>query len=391
MFEIKNPNSLPVKVWLKDINDIEKQCVTQIDNLSHYPFAFHHIAVMPDVHMGYGMPIGGVMAVKDVIVPNAVGVDIGCGMCAVRTSLQDQDLDKNILKQILGQIRREIPLGFSHYKQKQDKSLMPPKPQISGRSIVNEEYNSALTQVGTLGGGNHFIEVQKDEEDFIWLMVHSGSRNIGFKVANYYNKLACQKYGRDIPGSWSLAYLPIDSNEGQDYFKEMQYCVDFAFASRKQMIEKVKRVFRENFFPDIRFDEMINIAHNYASKENHFGCDVYVHRKGATQANEGQIGIIPGSQGTSSYIVKGKGNPDSFMSCSHGSGRVMSRKKAIKQLNLQYEVQKLEEKGILHAIRSQKDLDEASSAYKNIEDVMGNQEDLVEVLSKLYPLAVVKG
>ncbi|MFC1485210.1 RtcB family protein [bacterium] len=393
MFEIQKPNSLPIKIWLKSLDLLEPECLQQIYNIAQFPFAFHHIAIMPDAHTGYGMPIGGVLATKDVVIPHAVGVDIGCGMCTVKTSLTE--IDRYTLEDILQKIRNKIPIGFKHHKLNQSEKFMPQKPSISGQSIVREEYQSALSQIGTLGGGNHFIEIQKGNDGHIWIMVHSGSRNIGYKVANHYNKLAKkinEKYNEkvSIPRAWDLAYLFVESKEGQDYLKEMNFCIDFAFASRKLMMDVTKSIFK-NFPPSITFDEMINIAHNYASEEKHFGQTVWVHRKGATQAQKGQIGIIPGSQGTSSFIVIGKGSPDSFSSCSHGAGRVMSRHRAIKELNLQYEITKMEQKGILHSIRRRKDLDEASSAYKNIDVVIANQKDLIDILVQLNPLAVVKG
>jgi tRNA-splicing ligase RtcB len=259
--------------------------------------------------------------------------------------------------------------------------------------IVNQEYKSALYQIGTLGGGNHFIEVQRGKDGFIWVMVHSGSRNIGYKVATHYNKLAKslnEKWKINVPLKWDLAYLPLNSSQGQIYQKEMQYCVDFAFASRKLMMDRIKEAI-SYFFDDVIYNEMINIAHNYAAQEKHFGKKVIVHRKGATLANKETIGIIPGSQGMKSYIVKGKGNLESFESCSHGAGRRLGRRQARRQLDLKSEQKALDEKSILHSIRSRRDLDEAPSAYKDISIVMKNQDDLVEILVELEPLAVIKG
>lgn len=376
---------LPVKMWL---NDIEDGALEQAKHLANLPFAFRHIAIMPDVHLGYGMPIGGVLATDNVIIPNAVGVDIGCGMCAVKTSLIE--LDIGTLKKIFEEIRNIIPVGFSHQSQKQDEYLMP---KLQGSyNIVKQEYRSALEQIGTLGGGNHFIEIQKGDDGHIWIMLHSGSRNFGLKVADYYNKLAIklnEKWHESIPKKWQLAFLPMDSDEGQMYLNEMQYCVEFALANRKLMMNRIMNIFLKE--TNLKFDEMINIAHNYASLENHFGKNVWIHRKGATLARDGTIGIIPGSQGSSSYIVKGLGNPESFMSCSHGAGRKMSRTRAQKELSLIDEQKKMNELGILHSIRTEKDLDEASGAYKNIDDVMNNQFDLVMPIIKLNPLGVIKG
>jgi tRNA-splicing ligase RtcB len=383
---IKEENSLPVKLWLEDIED---GAMEQVKNLAKLPFAFRHIAIMPDSHQGYGMPIGGVMATKGVIVPNAVGVDIGCGMCAVKTSLTE--IDTETLKKIMGEIRKAVPVGFNHHATKQDKWLMP--EQVMPGKIVEQEYEHALTQIGTLGGGNHFIEIQKGSDGHIWIMIHSGSRNFGLKIAEYYNKLAIElnaKWFSQVPKEWELAYLPAESEEGQAYIREMNYAVEFALANRKLMMKRIIDIFCDVKEQTV-FDDIINIAHNYASLENHFGENVWVHRKGATLAMEGTIGIIPGSQGTHSYIVRGKGNKESFESCSHGAGRKMGRNEAEKTLDLEAEIKALDDKGILHAIRGKKDLDEAPGAYKDIDVVMKNQEDLVEVLVELTPLAVIKG
>lgn len=259
--------------------------------------------------------------------------------------------------------------------------------------VCMHEYQSALKQIGTLGSGNHFIEVQKGDDGHIWLMIHSGSRNIGFKVANYYNKLAIElneKWYSKVPKEWQLAFLPLDSEEGEMYLAEMQYCVEFALANRKLMMDRVKECVSE-VCGDVRYDKMVNIAHNYARMEYHYGKNIMIHRKGATLAQEGTIGIIPGSQGSASYIVEGLGNKESFESCSHGAGRKMGRKQAQRELDFDTEVKLLNDQGILHSIRNESDLDEAPSAYKNIDEVMDNQKDLVKIKVKLIPLAVIKG
>lgn len=390
MQKVLSKGRIPVKMWL---DEVEESALDQAVNLSNLPFAFRHIALMPDAHSGYGMPIGGILATNGVVVPNAVGVDIGCGMCAVKTDLLNSEMPVKKIKAVLSDIRKLIPLGFEHHINEQQESVMPEGYDIDELLIVKQQYEAALRQIGTLGGGNHFIELQRDNEGFIWIMVHSGSRNIGYRVADYYNKMA-----RSLNSIWfadfaiksDLAFLPLETIEAQSYMKEMHYCIDFAFSNRNLMLERVKEAILENF-PSTTFDEMINIAHNYAAMEHHFGKNVLVHRKGATSAREGEIGIIPGSQGTKSYIVRGKGNPESFMSCSHGAGRVMSRSQAVKTLNLKNEVEKLDRMGIIHAIRSQKDLEEAASAYKDIDEVMSLQEDLVDILYTLLPVAVVKG
>jgi len=401
--KIETTEKVPIKMWLEDIED---GALDQAKNLANLPFVLSHIALMPDCHQGYGMPIGGVMATKDVIIPNAVGVDIGCGMCAVKTSLTE--IDTETLKKIIGEIRKVIPVGFNKHKEEQDIDLMPENElcldgDFTSFPIIEREYDKALYSLGTLGGGNHFIEIQKGSDGHIWIMIHSGSRNLGFTVANHYNKLAIElnkKWRSSVPEKHELAFLPEDSEEGQAYISEMNYCVEFALANRKLMMERVCKILYKTFekditegfqLPGITFDEIINIAHNYAKKENHFGKNVWVHRKGATLADINTIGIIPGSQGTKSYIVKGKGNIQSFKSCSHGAGRRMGRKQAERELDLEAEVKKLDDQGILHAIRGVKQLDEAPGAYKDIDVVMKNQEDLVEVLVELTPLAVVKG
>lgn len=395
---------LPIKMWLEEIED---GAMEQIKHLANLPFAFKHIAIMPDSHQGYGMPIGGVLATTDVIIPNAVGVDIGCGMCAVKTSLTE--LDTETLKKIMGEIRKCIPVGFNKHKEEQDTSLMPeftlnplyiePKMGVDKEKnllpIVAQEYKNALLSIGTLGGGNHFIEIQKGNDGHIWIMIHSGSRNLGKQIADHYNKLAIElnkKWHSSIPEEWELAFLPVNSKEGKAYIKEMQFCVDFALANRKLMMSRVISCFYEAITADnFKELEFINIAHNYASLETHFGKEVWVHRKGATLATQDTIGIIPGSQGTKSYIVRGKGNMFSFNSCSHGAGRKMGRKEAERTLNLEEEIKRLDDQGIIHAIRGVKELDEAPGAYKDIDIVMKNQQDLVDIVVELTPLGVVKG
>ena len=381
---------IPIKLWLDEIDD---NTLFQVKNLANLPFAFKHIALMPDAHTGYGMPIGGVMAADNVVVPNAVGVDIGCGICAVKTDLKlNPDIQRR-LKDIVRDIEERVPVGFKHHKRAQDEALMPKGYKFGSMEVVRSEYGSALRQLGTLGGGNHFIEIQKDKEDYIWIMIHSGSRNIGKQVADHYNKIAKKlnkQWNSPVPPKADLPYLPFTTEEAHRYFEEMNYCVDFALANRKLMLKRVQEVMVD-YFPNIKLGEIINIAHNYAKWEKHFGKDVVVHRKGATSAHKGELGIIPGSQGTKSYIVEGLGNPESFSSCSHGAGRVMGRNEAIRNLSFEEEVRKLNKRGILHSIRTHRDLDEAPSAYKNIQQVMLDQEDLVKIVTELSPLAVIKG
>ena len=391
MQKVISTEKLPIKMWL---DEPEEGAMKQAFNLANLPFAFSHICLMPDAHEGYGMPIGGVMAAKNVIVPNAVGVDIGCGMCAVKTNIEADGLERSQLTQMMTGIRELIPLGFDHHKERQDESLMPQGYNVDELVIVKRQYGAALKQLGTLGGGNHFIELQRSENDgFLWIMVHSGSRNFGLQVAEYYNKKAKkinELYYSSVSPKADLAFLPFETDEALTYYKEMRYSTEFALANRKLMMERIQQVVSTTL-NGVIYEPMINIAHNYAAWEKHFDTKVIVHRKGATSAKQGEIGIIPGSQGTKSYIVEGLGNPESFMSCSHGAGRVMSRSAAIRNLDLEEEIRKLDELGIIHSIRKKSDLEEASSAYKDISQVMTYQSDLVKILVELSPLAVIKG
>ena len=389
--EVKIINNRPVKIWT---NDVEESAMRQIENLTTLPFLHHHLAIMPDVHAGMGMPIGGVLACDGAVIPNAVGVDIGCGMCAVKTNWKVEDLPPHVIrKEIMKGIRARIPLGMDHHKEAQDAKYLPQGHNIDKMEIVKRRQISILHEVGTLGGGNHFIELQKDEEGNLWIMIHSGSRNLGKQVGDYYNKIAAslnEKWHSVVSPEIRLPFLPHGTREFGAYWNEMKYCIDFALCNRRLMMERIQEVIADSL-KGIEFEPMINIAHNYAAFEHHFGKDVIVHRKGATLAREGVIGIIPGSQGTASYIVEGLGNPDSFCSCSHGAGRVLSRKAAIKTLDMDAEVRNLEAKGIIHAIRCQDDMQEASGAYKDIDTVIANESDLVKVKTKLLPIAVIKG
>ena len=388
MKRVITKGKVPVKLWL---DDIEHGALEQALHLADLPFIHKHVATMPDAHQGYGMPIGGVIALDNVVIPNAVGVDIGCGMCAVRTNLCD--VSKETLRKIRDRIKQTIPVGFHHHKEAQRLCHLPDTRECT--EVIPREWASARKQVGTLGGGNHFIELQRGSDGYLWAMIHSGSRNVGLKVAEYWNKEAVklnERWACSIPKSWGLAFLPLDSKQGQSYLAEMQWCVDFALMSRKHMMHAVLDILREEIKPvGDMMTGFYNIAHNYAKVENHFGKDVVVHRKGATLADEGTIGIIPGSQGTKSYIVEGLGNVQSFKSCSHGAGRIMSRAKAKDVLSLEEEQAKLDDQGILHDLRGRKALDEASGAYKDISVVMENQSDLVRIRTELTPLAVIKG
>jgi tRNA-splicing ligase RtcB len=365
-------------MWL---DDIEEGALQQAKDLANLPFAFKHIAIMPDSHQGYGMPIGGVLATKGNIIPNAVGVDIGCGMTAIKSDIEN--LTEDELKNIMGKIREVIPVGFDHNKEPQKWDGFKNAPDIE---VIQKELQSASHQLGTLGGGNHFIEIQKGDDGFIWIMIHSGSRNFGFKAAKTYHEKAkklCEQWFSNIP-CLDLAFLPLETTEAKEYFEAMNFCLEFAYQNRENMLFKIMDIMGEHF-PNC----VINIHHNYAVMEHHFGQNVLVHRKGATLARKGTIGIIPGSMGTNSYIVEGLGNSESFNSCSHGAGRRMGRAEATRKLSLEEEQEKMN--GIIGGPRTQSELEEAPGAYKDIDAVMEQQSDLVKIVTKLKPLAVIKG
>ncbi len=373
--------------WCKDLDE---NTLAQAKNIANHPCLIGNVCLMPDAHLGMGMPIGGVVAFKNAVSPNMVGVDIGCGMLAVKTSLTTISTDS--LKSILSSIRQNIPLGMKHHQTPQAHPLFD-REEWQQTTICAQEWQSAQNQLGTLGGGNHFIEIQSGDDGHIWIMIHSGSRNLGYKVAKHYDALAqdlCKQWFHNQVVDDKLAFLPKGTTEFDDYLREMNLCLEFAYANRQAMLHHIKNAFLE-VEPQVEFQSEINIHHNYVALENHYNQNVWVHRKGATLANTNTIGIIPGSQGTSSYIVQGKGSRASLHSCSHGAGRVLSRTQAIAQLDFEEEKALLDKQGILHGLRNRNDLEEAARAYKDIDMVMENQKDLVEILVKLRPLAVVKG
>ncbi|HHX50969.1 MAG TPA: RtcB family protein [Clostridia bacterium] len=372
---------LPIKCWA---TDVEEGAWQQTINLSNLPFAFSHIALMADAHEGFGMPIGGVLATQGMIIPNAVGVDIGCGVTAVRTDIID--ISTRQVEKIIKNSYRVIPVGFKHHKKPREWEGFQEMPQLR---VLRQEMNSAKRQIGTLGSGNHFCSIEKGSDGHIWLMVHSGSRNFGYKVANHYNKVAKnlnRKTGL-VPSHYDLAPFSLDSSEGQEYYQAMSFCLEFAKANREFLF----RAFFEGFAQETgaeRILQKIDIHHNYAAIEHHFDTEVIVHRKGATRALQGELGVIPGSMGTPSYIVEGLGNPESFMSCSHGAGRVISRRKANELFT--EEMANLAMEGVVFSGWGG-DYSEAPMAYKDIGEVMSNQKDLVRPLVKLSPLGVMKG
>ncbi|MBD3329396.1 RtcB family protein [Candidatus Dojkabacteria bacterium] len=379
---------IPIHTWIP-FDQLDQKTVQQVENIANLPFAYHHVALMPDAHVGYGMPIGGILATNEYIVPNAVGVDIGCGMVAVRTSINlDEFLEKR--DQIAHQIARSIPRGFHKHKTPQDHPFFNSLPDLK---IIQDEIPTITRQIGTLGGGNHFIDILYDEDEFIWIMIHSGSRNIGKKIADLYHRKAVEftlakfeKYPHK-----ELSALPINSSDGQDYLTGMKFAQNFAYHNRQRMLETVKLVFHE-FLGKIEFMDEVNIHHNYASEEEHFGRNVWVHRKGAISASKGEWGIIPGSMATNSYITVGKGNPDSFCSASHGAGRKKGRKQSKRDHNWDEVRNELERLDIeLIAVKKANAIEEFSQAYKNIDNVLKMQSDLTEVKFKLFPSLVIIG
>lgn len=391
---------IPIKSWCETLDEeAEKQAI----ELANLPFAFKHVALMPDCHGGYGMPIGGVLATNGVVIPNAVGVDIGCGMGFFETNIEADEVitaSRDLLHKFTHELKRAIPVGFNHHKTSQgweDFSRAPDTPP------VKRELESARYQLGTLGGGNHFIELQKADTGKLCLMVHSGSRNFGYKIAKYYNKLAqqlCKRWYSNIPepkGEGGLAFFPIETPEAKAYLESMNYALAFAKESRAHMmntaVNALSKLLKDELSLDLSLGLEVNIHHNFAAWENHYGKNVIVHRKGATQARKDQLGIIPGSMGTSSYIVQGLGNPESFESCSHGAGRKLARGKANRTLTME-DVEEVMGDIVFEIGRDRKgrpDLSEAPQAYKDIDEVIEAEKDLVEVVIKLKPLAVVKG
>lgn len=394
MFVISHDKGLPIKVWLDSIESVEEGCLTQAKNLSELPFILRHVALMPDTHEGYGMPIGGVIACKDVIIPNAVGVDIGCGMAYAATDIQAEDFYP-YSSSVVNKIMEQIPVGFNHHKD--------PQPCVSiksasGRDDVRElipELQRGLFQVGTLGGGNHFIELQEDtKRGTVSIMIHSGSRNFGLKIAKLFNNKAKElnvEWFSTVPSEHDLAFLPVSSDEGKSYLWWMNLALSFARESRSRMMDAVKGIIYK-YTGTIDYRDECDVHHNYAAIENHFGKDVWVHRKGAIRSRENEIGIIPGSMGSYSYIVRGKGNREAFQSCSHGAGRKMSRKRARELFPAGKVMSDLSAQGVVVGVPDPTTVgDECSGAYKDIRYVIEQEADLAEVVTELRTIAVVKG
>lgn len=392
------------RIWVKDPGLVDDNALKQISSMLATPRLFEHIAVMPDVHWGMGCTIGAVMALDNAVIPNCVGVDIGCGMAAYPLGLKFEGELKEwrFWREWLGHTMRNVPSGLScqpaqgarieELRQLAGAALgaTPVAQQLQcGAAVAPARKFSSLDemvlrQLGTLGGGNHFLEVQRDQDGMLWLMVHSGSRNIGLKIANHYAGLARKLntlQGQQAPAD--LNWLALDTPEGQAYLHDMQWAVDYALLNRKEMLRAALRVLNKEFEVPL----MINIPHNYAAVEEHFGKQVVVHRKGATSAKSEELGIIPGSMGTPSYIVRGLGNPEAYSSCSHGAGRAMGRKQARRSLNTNDFAQAVQH---TFSTPSQAYIDEAPQAYKNIDLVLNSQDDLVTVERRLKPVITLK-
>ena len=399
----------PVRVWLEKKEDIEESCLLQASHLAELPFLHKWVCLMPDTHTGKGMPIGGVIAAKNVLIPNAVGVDIGCGMAWTGTNVKAEELrgiltgNGNLLQGIVGDILRNIPTGFAHHKIQMPSYTLDrafeefDKYEEDGELLG--QLDAGYFQIGTLGGGNHFIELQEDEEGYLSVMIHSGSRHFGKAVCDYFHQKARELNARwysQVPDEYRLAFLPLDSREGRQYLNWMQLSMDFAMENRAKMMLAVKAILEKwiGKYTDLHlaFTEEINCHHNYAALENHYGENVWVHRKGATRARKGELAVIPGAMGSFSYIVRGKGNPESFCSSSHGAGRRYSRKGAMSAFSCEEVIKDLREKQVILGKRNKSDVAEESRfAYKDIDEVMKNQSDLVEPVKKLHTVGVVKG
>ena len=368
--------------------EIEPTALAQLRNIASLPWVFHHVAAMADVHYGKGATVGSVIAMKGAVSPAAVGVDIGCGMAAVRTSLRATDLPDN-LRGLRTALERAIPVGFAEHRapldRPQDQELWSEFHDLT--AAVKDLLPKARRQLGTLGGGNHFLELCLDTEDRVWMMLHSGSRNIGKSLAEVHIQRARKlAHNQDLPDR-DLAVFLAGTREMEEYRRDLFWAQRYALKNREAMLDLYAQVLREAF-PGLQLAEPVLCHHNYVAEERHFGETVLVTRKGAIRAGRGELGIIPGSMGTRSYIVRGLGNPHSFESASHGAGRRMSRGEAKRRFHVQ------DLKDQTRGVECRKDatvLDEIPAAYKPIEKVMENQKDLVEVVAELRQVLCVKG
>jgi tRNA-splicing ligase RtcB len=395
-YNILHSPHLPIKVWAP-IHEVESGAIDQLRNTASLPFMFKHgMAVMPDVHQGYGVTVGSVMPTVKAVVPGGVGVDIGCGMGAMKMPFKANRLPDN-LQGLFDAISKAVPVGQGQHTSTAQWDLTS-HPVAAGYSMLPEALQDdperVAKQLGTLGGGNHFIEICLDTEDNVWLMLHSGSRGIGNRIGNYYidqakKIMAIQEIKLQDP---DLAYLVEGTAMFDAYWRDLQWAQMYAMKNRKVMMALVMSVIAKEIFGDWRtvvkpvFE--VNCHHNYAERETHYGEEIIVTRKGAVRARIGDFGIIPGSMGTKSYIVEGLGNVESYCSCSHGAGRVLSRGKAKKKFTL--EDVELQTAGIM-CRKDEGIIDELPGAYKDIDQVMENQKDLVKIVAQLRQVLCVKG
>lgn len=393
--QVLSEGKFPVKVWT---NDIEDSALTQLHNMSNMPFIHKHVAVMGDCHWGMGATVGSVIPTIGAVIPAAVGVDIGCGMCAVPTNLTANDLPDD-LKKIRNQIERDVPVGFNCHKDEKhllEEEMLHVISYANFTRLMEYKLNigktKAVEQIGTLGGGNHFIELCLDETDRVWIMLHSGSRGIGKQIGSLFIDLAkkdMQTHFINLPDE-NLAYLSEGTKHFEDYVLSVEWAQQYASMNRKVMLRLVINALKRHF-PQLEVDtenRVVNCHHNYISREEHYGKGCFVTRKGAVRARVGELGIIPGSMGTRSYIVEGLGNKESFSSCSHGAGRKMSRNQAKKEFTVEDHIKATE------GVECRKDegvIDETPMAYKDIDTVMENQKDLVKPLHTLKQFLCVKG
>jgi len=394
---------VPIKMWTRGV-PVEDGARAQLARAAQMPFVFKHVAVMPDVHIGIGATVGSVIPTKGAVIPAAVGVDIGCGMMAARTSLVASDLPDN-LEAIRSAIEQAVPHGRVVGRGKRDNGSWgdPPAPIVEAWATLAQRFDrltdkhprlkntNNLVHLGTLGTGNHFIELCLDEEQRVWVMLHSGSRGVGNAIGTFFIELAKQdmrKWHINLPDE-DLAYFPEGTDHFDDYVEAVGWAQDFAALNRRMMMTNVIRALRGQIAKPFDAEmEAVNCHHNYVQRENHFGENVLVTRKGAVRAAKGVMGIIPGSMGAKSFIVRGLGNPESFDSCSHGAGRVMSRTAAKKLVTLDEHI------ADTAGVECRKDegvIDETPKAYKPIEAVMAAQADLVEIVHTLKQVVCVKG
>ena len=380
--------------WLP-AEQIEDSAMQQIENLSRLPFIFKHVAVMPDCHFGMGATVGSVIPTHRAIIPAAVGVDIGCGMIAVKTPLKREDLPDD-LSDIRKAIEHQVPLSAGHYNRSVKKTAKPRIEQLEAKAAELDRLDfydkidkNWRKQLGSLGSGNHFIEVVLDEEDYAWAFLHSGSRGVGNRIATHHIKIAkalMEKWYVNLPDA-DLAYLVENTPEFDDYLADLDWAQEFALLNRAEMMERIIKLlqYRCGDFEEV---ERIECHHNFTKREHHFGQNILVSRKGAIEAREGQLGLIPGSMGTRSYVVRGKGNASSFNTAPHGAGRRLSRGNARNTFTMEDFDRDMV--GI-EVNRSEAFLDELPGAYKDIDLVMEQSADLVEILHTFRQIVNVKG